>query len=1705
MNGSTDYINIPSGFTNTIKGDNTYTIEMWVKPNSLSNSPVILDGNSTGSYGFWLELGNATNQIFFWASGGNQRIYSGTILTTGVWHHIVVSKTGAGDSGNLYIDGVLQASYAGSLGDTSNANSDFLLGKYRSGGFEFNGQIDEVRISDTTRTIPAIPQQTPFTPDSNTKGLWHLDNDAGDSSGVNNGTLNGSPFYSEGKVIKKVGLGAERATNEQNLVGVWRMNESSAIHGSTIDDAKGSLDATLDTSDGSTNKATAGKLNGGINLDGTNDYASVPSSNLDVANSWSFSTWYKQNAPTDNKGIFQIGENMATPQANNFKLVSNYVYVSNSSGSIFKYYSGIPTSTNWTHMAVTWDGTNLKVYQNGVDITGLLTKNTDNAGSMANTNRPVYLGAEWNGALASSLNGIIDETALYSGVLSADDVRSHYNAKNEVWFKTQSAINASSTSEASGNHSYYMYYDNNSATNPPENKDNIYALYDSFDGASLDASKWNSTGSVSVANSQVTIQNTNAEIYSINTYEVGYVIEGWGKLDDQAASGDAVIGFNNDVQDANAIEIYSYNKQAGAGSLTGYTEQADTGNSVSLDEQESSSYRKWDIMRASSSLVNFQVDGGAIKNVSTNIPTGAYSVNLYTRYASDIAVFDWILVRKYAANEPTLSFGSEELSSGAVYLSPGVWTSDQITATGLYGNWVQMTFTDTEPAGTDVKYRVYQSDGSTLIPDGVLSGNSTGFDTSPVDMSGVSVDTYDNIIIKATLTTTDGLDTPVISALTMSYTYDVTPPTGTALSWGTVSATTIDITASGAADTESGLRGDGLTYYIERDNGATTFATADANSGWITGLWSQPGLTSNTAYSYRVKARDAEGNESGWVTPTPAYKYTLASTPTLNAPTTPTNDNTPTITGTGASASVTVKLYDNGTEKASTTSDGTGNFTFGNTEYGASTLSDGNHTNITARSLNADSVESPDSNAVTIFVDTQVPATTMTTNPATPDGQNGYFNTNPTITLSISDPAPSAGNGTTYYKWDDPGFSSPLTYSAPFDMLSSVGTGTHILYWRTTDTAGNQENIQSQQVKLSNIVPAPSSVAVDYTQSQSQTVNQFRFGWDHPVGVTATAYYYKINTPPTQGSATAITTFTSCSISGITYDVCTPFFAAAMVNGLNTFYVVTQDDAMSVGWSQQASQNFSINVVQDDVKVPVNISLSDSSNRATSKWAITASWDAPSPQDANFTSYIIERSENGSSWVSAGETTATAYADTGLDTAKSYYYRVKLKTTFGELSDPITTMNPLQPTGKFITPPTIVSGPSVSKATANSATIIWSTNRSSSSFVEYGTTTNYGASNGQLDAVTSHSVTLSGLNPATTYNFRVQSLDEDRDYPVTQGYSANNTFKTSDAPSISEVTVADITLSSAILSWKTNTVSTSAVNYGKTASYGSTLNDESGSSVTTHTVKLTDLDHTNTYNFKVTGADTDGNVLSSDNYVFSTLTFPRISNVKYTQIKEASSATYEFTWDSNVTANSILEYKEKPFNSARGEGSDSVKEAVSSAYVTSHKLKIGGLKDNADYIITVKGRDEHGNESTTETVNLKTDLDTRAPAISDVTVETSILGAGKESKGQMIISWMTDEPSTSQVEYGVGVAGDSYSSKTQEDTTFTTSHVVIISDLAPSTSYHFRVISKDNSGNKGESKDNSALTEQASDSVIDIIINSLEKTVGWIFKILKKG
>lgn len=87
--------------------------------------------------------------------------------------------------------------------------------------------------------------------------------------------------------------------------------------------------------------------------------------------------------------------------------------------------------------------------------------------------------------------------------------------------------------------------------------------------------------------------------------------------------------------------------------------------------------------------------------------------------------------------------------------------------------------------------------------------------------------------------------------------------------------------------------------------------------------------------------------------------------------------------------------------------------------------------------------------------------------------------------------------------------------------------------------------------------------------------------------------------------------------------------------------------------------------------------------------------------------------------------------------------------------------------------------------------------------------------------------------------------------------------------------------------------------------------------------------------------------------------------------------------------------------------------------------------------------------------------DTTPPSI------TGVAASGIAASGATI-TWTTDEPASSHVEYGLTT---SYGSTTTSDTSMVTGHSVTLSGLSPSTTYHYVAVSLDKAGNKATSLD----------------------------------
>jgi hypothetical protein len=154
LSGSGQAVNV--GHNSTLNVGNSFTVEAWVNPASLSSRFGLFTTRNINGAGSWqVEIGNDGNGNGGVALTGPSTYIGDTssgLLAVGSWAHVVVSKNGAGDTAAIYVNGkpvslVRHTTYS-ALDNTSNK----FIGEGTTGGQFFNGTIDEVRLSNTVRT-----------------------------------------------------------------------------------------------------------------------------------------------------------------------------------------------------------------------------------------------------------------------------------------------------------------------------------------------------------------------------------------------------------------------------------------------------------------------------------------------------------------------------------------------------------------------------------------------------------------------------------------------------------------------------------------------------------------------------------------------------------------------------------------------------------------------------------------------------------------------------------------------------------------------------------------------------------------------------------------------------------------------------------------------------------------------------------------------------------------------------------------------------------------------------------------------------------------------------------------------------------------------------------------------------------------------------------------------------------------------------------------------------------------------------------------------------------------------------------------------------------------------------------------------------------------------------------------------------------------
>jgi hypothetical protein len=368
FDGSNDYLKIPTSLN--IAGTNLFSINLWVYKDS-----------GSGDVYFDSRDGSDVNFIFLDDNGGaglravvgnSGNIVYNVDLTSGFNFVTLIKKSSATNGVEMYVNGILVATGTDTTSLDSNMGLTIASRFDQTTGAFYDGKIKDVNIYDRALSTGEITQ------------LYNNED-------VTSGRVFNAPLTS----LNDISYNGNDGTGENGVL-----------------------------------STTSGKLENAFDFDGSNDYVTKSSISL-VGNTFTFNHWI--NLDTTAPGS-QIISSLA-PSSGNINYIQLEtandelrLLVGNSAGTIIKDYRttslNLATST-WHFISYSWDGTNLKIYSNGIEITAL-NKVTDSAGSLTSTTRSIYLGTQRS--LSGFMNGKLDEFALYDRALSLSEIQELYNS-----------------------------------------------------------------------------------------------------------------------------------------------------------------------------------------------------------------------------------------------------------------------------------------------------------------------------------------------------------------------------------------------------------------------------------------------------------------------------------------------------------------------------------------------------------------------------------------------------------------------------------------------------------------------------------------------------------------------------------------------------------------------------------------------------------------------------------------------------------------------------------------------------------------------------------------------------------------------------------------------------------------------------------------------------------------------------------------------------------------------------------------------------------------------------------------------------------------------------------------------------------------------------------------------------------------------------
>lgn len=341
----------------------------------------------------------------------------------------------------------------------------------------------------------------------------------------------------------------------------------------------------------------------------------------------------------------------------------------------------------------------------------------------------------------------------------------------------------------------------------------------------------------------------------------------------------------------------------------------------------------------------------------------------------------------------------------------------------------------------------------------------------------------------------------------------------------------------------------------------------------------------------------------------------------------------------------------------------------------------------------------------------------------------------------------------------------------------------------------------------------------------------------------------------------------------------------------------------------------------------------------------------------------------------------------------------------------------------------------VSEVTETSVTVTWETDEEADSTVNYGLQPDYGIVRVPIAERTTHSITLSDLEPGRVYYFRVVSADNDGN----QGISADYRVQTSGTPQTGD---------------GQGTGQATAQGSGQGTQAGDGSNRDPESQVTTDTI----TDSTATLRIieqinEITNPQQLQEIVNETVKAIEGITEDLTIVGPPTVIPETTTAVVRWTTDRAATSKVL-------FSPAKG--FDGVTYAYSqestAGDTTDHEVQLIGLTAFTDYSFKVLSTDTYG--ITGESRNFTFQTKATMPEIRNLRVL-------KVEENAATLAWDTNVPTKALVEYQDQTTGDQQSVGRP---TLATTHQMRLSDLTLGTRYVAFVTAENSGGDRVRSQ-----------------------------------